>query len=99
MSGEISAPLGFAIIAIVIFFVWQIYGRKIKRINQMPEIPRVIPANGFKVPVLATFKGLKRLPRQVSFAYNNLNPYLNFLVNRGVPLSSRAKAFLAMNST
>jgi hypothetical protein len=159
MSSEIPAPLAFAIIAIVIFIVWQIYGRKIKRINQMPEIPRVIPANGFEVPVLATFKGLKRLPRQISFAYNNLNPYLtlfedrlecrvllknaillsqienvdiwdtiatrnlqvyvkgqedlftanlfnrmnlfqvlNFLVNRGVPLSSRAKAFLSMNS-
>ena len=159
MSGEIPAPLCFAIIAVVIFIVWQIYGRKIKRINQMPEIPRVIPENGFEVPVLATFKGLKRLPRQISFAYNNLNPYLtlfedrlefrvllkkaillsqienvdiwdtiatrnlqvyvkgqedlvtanlfnrmnlsqvlNFLVNRGVPLSNRAKSFLSMNS-
>jgi hypothetical protein len=125
----------------------------------MHDIPRVIPANGFEVPVLATFKGLKRLPRQISLAYNNLNPYLtlfedrlecrvmlkraiplsqienvdiwdtfatrnlqiyvkgkedlltanllnrmnlsqvlNFFLNRGVPLSSRAKAFLSVNT-
>jgi hypothetical protein len=25
---------------------------------------------GFEVPVLATFKGLKKLPRQISFAYS-----------------------------
>ena len=31
MSGEIPVPLGFAIIAIVIFIVWQIYQRKIIR--------------------------------------------------------------------
>ena len=159
MSSEIPVPLGFAIIAIVIFIVWQIYRREINRINKMPDIPRVIPENGFKVPVLATFKGLKRLPRQISFAYNNLNPYLtlfedrlefrvllkkaillsqienvdiwdtiatrnlqvyvkgqedllsanlfsrinlsqvlNFLVNRGVPLSGRAKDFMSINS-
>ena len=58
MSSEIPVPLGFAIIAVVIFIVWQIYKRKINRINQMPDIPRVIPSNGFEVPVLATFKGL-----------------------------------------
>ncbi len=124
-----------------------------------PQEYRVIPANGFEVPVLATFNGLKRLPRQISFSHNNLNPYLtlfedriecrvmlkkaillsqienvdiwdtfatrnlqiyvkgkedlftanllnrmnlsrvlNFLVNRGVPLSSRAKVFLSVNS-
>ncbi len=159
MSSEIPVPLGFAIIAVVIFIVWQIYKRKINRINQMPDIPRVIPSNGFEVPVLATFKGLKKLPRQISVAYNNLNPYLTlfedriecrvllqkaiflseienvdiwdtiatrnlqiyvkgkedlftanllnrmnlsrvlkFLLNRGVPLSSRAKTFLSVNS-
>lgn len=159
MGSEIPAPLDFAIIAIVIFIVWQIFRRKIQRINQMPDIPRVIPANGFEVPVLTTFKGLKRLPRQISFAYNNLNPYLtlfedrlecrvllkkaiplsqienvdiwdtfatrnlqiyvegkedlltanllnrmnlsqvlNFLVTWGVPLSSRANAFLSVNT-
>ena len=82
MSSEIPVPLGFAIIAIVIFIVWQVFYRKIKRINQMPDIPKVIPANGFDVPVLATFKGLKRLPRQLSIAYNNLNPYLTLFEDR-----------------
>jgi hypothetical protein len=82
MSIEIPAPLGFAIIAIVIFVVWQIYQRKIKRINQMPDIPRAIPVDGFEVPVLATFNGLKRLPRQISFAHNNLNPYLTLFEDR-----------------
>ncbi len=159
MNFEIPAPLSFAIIAIVIFVVWQIYKRKIRRINQMPDIPLTIPAEGFGVPILATFTGSKTLPRQISFSHNNLNPslrlfkdridckvvlkksiffaeienvdiwdtfatrnlqiyvrdqedlfsanllnrrnlarVLGFLKKRGVPLSNRAKAFLAANS-
>jgi hypothetical protein len=82
MSSEIPLPIGFAIIAIVIFIVWQIYQRKIKKINQMPDIPRTIPSNGFEVPVLATFTGLKSLPRHESVTYNNLNPYLTIFDDR-----------------
>lgn len=76
MGVAIQVPLGFAIIAVVMFFVWQFYKRKIDRINQMGSIPQSIPTNGFEVPVLAAFTGLKRLPRQVSFAHNNINPSL-----------------------
>jgi len=54
MNFEIPAPVCFAIIAIVIFVVWQIYKRKIQRINQMPDIPPTIPEKGFEVPILAT---------------------------------------------
>jgi len=82
MSNEIPAPLAFTIIAVVIFFVWQIYQRKFKKINQMPDIPRTIPSNGFEVPVLATFSGLKSLPRQEYVTYNNLNPYLTVFDDR-----------------
>ena len=158
MNFEIPAPFALAIIAVAIFIVWQIYKRKVQRINQMPNIPRTIPAEGFEVPLLATFTGSKKLPRQISFSHNNLNPsltlfedrldckvilkksillaeiekidiwdtfatrnlqvfvrnqedlfsanllkrgnlaqVLKFLKNRGVPLSDRARAFLAAN--
>jgi hypothetical protein len=82
MSLEIPVPLGLAIIAIVIFLVWQFYKRKIQRINQMPYIPLTIPAKGFEVPILAVFTGLKGLPRHISFFYNNINPSLTLFEDR-----------------
>jgi len=44
-------------------------------------------------------KGQEDLLTANLFNRMNLSQVLNFLVNRGVPLSSRAKAFLSMNST
>jgi hypothetical protein len=82
MNFEIPTPIGFAIIAIVIFVVWQIYKRKIQRINQMPDIPPTVPEKGFEVPILATFSGSKTLPRQISFSHNNLNPSLTLFEDR-----------------
>ncbi|MFZ3137148.1 MAG: hypothetical protein WA126_07140 [Thermodesulfovibrionales bacterium] len=82
MSFEIPVPLGLTIIAIVIFVVWQFYKRKIQRINQMPDIPLTISTKGFEVPILAAFTGLKRLPRQISFFYNNINPSLSLFEDR-----------------
>ena len=82
MNFEIPAPVCFAIIAIVIFVVWQIYKRKIQRINQMPDIPPTIPEKGFEVPILATFTGSKTLPRQISTSHNNLNPSLTLFEDR-----------------
>jgi hypothetical protein len=82
MNFEIPTPIEFAIIAIVIFVVWQIYKRKIQRINQMPDIPPTMPAKGFEVPILAIFSGSKTLPRQISFSHNNLNPFLTLFEDR-----------------
>jgi hypothetical protein len=73
---EIPVPLGLTIIAIVIFVVWLIYQRKIQRINQMPDIPQIIPSKDFQVPVLATFTGQRGLSSRLSKSHNNLNPSL-----------------------
>jgi len=48
----------------------------------MPDIPLTIPAKGFEVPILATFTGLKTLPRQIAFSHNNLNPSLTLFEDR-----------------
>ncbi len=82
MNFDIPAPLAVAIIAGGVFVVWQIFKRKIQRINQMPDIPAAIPAEGFEVPILATFTGSKTLPRQISFSHNNLNPSLTLFEDR-----------------
>lgn len=82
MNVEIPVPIGMAIIAVVLFMVWQIYKRKVQRINQMPDIPPNIPVKGFEVPLLAAFTGLKKLPRQISFSHNNLNPSLTLFEDR-----------------
>jgi hypothetical protein len=79
---EIPAPIVISIIAIGIFVVWQIYQRKIQRINQMPNIPQVLPLQGFEVPALATFTGQKGSPRQLSNSHNNLNPSLTLFEDR-----------------
>jgi hypothetical protein len=79
---EIPAPLAILIIVIAIFVVWQIYQRKIQRINQMPDVPQTIPLKGFKVPVLATFTGQRGSPRQLSKSHNNLNPSLTLFEDR-----------------
>lgn len=76
MRFEVPIPLGLTIIAAGIFVFWLIYNRKAQRINQMPDIPLTLPETGFEVPILATFTGLKRMPRWRSFAHNSLNPSL-----------------------
>jgi hypothetical protein len=82
MRFEVPIPLGLTIIAVGIFVFWLIYKSKAQRINQMPDIPLTLPETGFEVPILATFTGLKRMPRQVSFAHNSLNPSLTLFEDR-----------------
>jgi hypothetical protein len=79
---EIPIPIGLTIIGIVLFIVWQVYKRKIQRINEMPDIPQTLPANGFEVPVLAAFTGLKESPRQVTQSHNNITPSLTLFEDR-----------------
>jgi hypothetical protein len=82
MSFEVPIPLGLTIIAAGILAFWLILKSKVRRINQMPDIPMTLPESGFEVPVLATFTGLKRLPRQVSLAHDSLNPSLTLFEDR-----------------
>jgi hypothetical protein len=76
MTFDVPIPLGMTIIGFGIFVFWLIYKTKAQRIKQMPDIPQTLSETGFEVPILATFTGLKRMPRQVSFAHNSLNPSL-----------------------
>lgn len=55
MSFEISFPAVLIIIATAIFVVWQIYQRKIRRINRMRNIPHTLPGRGFDVRSLPRF--------------------------------------------
>ena len=79
---EIPFPIGMTIICIVLFLVWIFYQRKIQPIDAMPKIKNPIPNEGFEVPVLAAFTGIKRLPRQASHSHNNINPLLVLFEDR-----------------
>ena len=73
---DVPVPIVLAIIGTALFFVWQFYKKKVKRINDMPQIPKTLPRSGFEVPILVSFTGLKSQPRQTSKTYNNFNPSL-----------------------
>ena len=79
---EVPVPVGLTFIAIVIFFVWRIYQRKIQQINEMPDIPQAIPVEGFKVPVLATYSGRRGMGRHATTSHNSLNPSLTLFEDR-----------------
>lgn len=81
MAYDIPVQYGLAIIAVALFIVWKFYRRKVSLIEEMPDIPDSISGQGHEVPVLATFTGLKSLPRHVSYSYNNLYPALTLYEN------------------
>ncbi|PLY00648.1 MAG: hypothetical protein C0624_11820 [Desulfuromonas sp.] len=79
---QIHVIIGLCICAAALYFVWQFYQRKIERINELGSIPSEIPKQGFEVPVLATFTGIRHLPRKTNVAYNNAFPTLTLYAER-----------------
>ena len=81
-SLEIPMLIGLAIVAAGLYLFWILFRRKVTKINNMPDLPEVIGKNGFEVPVLATFKGLKKASRKTSYAHNSLIPELTLYNDR-----------------
>lgn len=82
MEYEIPVQHGLAIIAVALFIVWKFYKRKVRLIEEMPDISDSISGQGHEVPVLATVTGLKSLPGHVAYSYNNPYPALTLYENR-----------------
>jgi hypothetical protein len=74
--GEVPGFVALPVIVIALWVLWHVYSRRIQVIHSMPDIPSTLPADGFPVPVLATFTGVKGTPRQAHISHNNLNPFL-----------------------
>lgn len=79
---EFKVVIGLTISAAALYFVWQFYKRKIERINALGPIPSAVPDYGFEVPILASFTGIRHLPRQTNVAYNNAFPSLTLYPDR-----------------